>query len=1171
MLPNRSSALTARARSISLIRSSRFARLLLAAAATSAIAPIAAAQTATGWKGNGGDDLWTTAANWDNTGPNAGARDLFFGAAWDTAGRTGSTTATNTITGYSGHKIFFENIANPVSFKLQGNTITLFDFGGATPVFPQIQNNSSAAQLISVPINFNDTSGNNKAEINPVNGDLTFDNAVNLSGANTQLQIWSNNQHTVTFNAPIASSGNGGANSFAINQNSNVVINATCTYTGSTFVNAGKLQFDAGGALSSTIRLGDTSGTVSAAVDLLPVTGGFTLSRTINPRAGSTSNTLSFNSLNTSGTNTYSGHAGLDHDFLVSQSAGGTLAITQLRASPTDTLTGFDVKGFTTSFFAAGDINVSGTIYNSTGSGSIIKNGTTGVMTLSSDNTYTGQTVVNEGTLRLGAGTTSGAIAVASNVTSTGTGGTLAFNRSDSVTFANSVGGNVALAQIGSGVTVLTGNNTSTGATFIGAATLQVGAGTTTGALGSGTITNNSNLAFNRSDTVTLANPLIGTGHLSQNGSGTLALAGTHSYTGQTYVNSGTLQVNAAALLQTSEISDAAYIAHVGGTVTITGPDSLRIGQVSGQNGTYALSGSGAVLNANGISGNGSVRVGEGGNGTLLMQAGTLNSIGVMQVGINSGASGLVDHSGGRVNIGVNGAGQNSTLFVGRNSGSNGTYSISNSAALDIYGNLQVGFTGAGTFTQSGTSLVNVRTVTGGAGGAIFIANGTTAFASYTITGGMLTADNGIYIGGDAGGPGGNGTLTVGGTAIVNTGPALNVWNNGTLNLNIGGIVNLGTTVNDNLFNAGTINNNGGTLNFVGRIYGPGKINNASGNVTFANGTGVDTGDVEISGGTAVANGTLAVGRAAASNGILLITGGSTTVNGTLGVGNIGTITAGTGTGSVHISAGSLYADRVVIGSTAGGSGTVTLAAGTNQTLKLQALEIATGAGAGNAALDVNDNDAIVSNATSKSSIVNLIRSARNNGAWNASGITSTSARTQSSHVTGLGVLGGAEYSSAHGGATTFNGVSFTATDTLVKYTWNGDADFSGHVDFDDYFRIDTGFNSQTGPSPLINWFTGDFNYDDRIDFDDYALIDNAFNAQSGTLARALAYLDGSDRSGDSMGAPSLKLVQGHLAQFGVVYAQSFLAAVPEPSDVMMWTALTFMNARAMMRRRRRN
>ena len=68
--------------------------------------------------------------------------------------------------------------------------------------------------------------------------------------------------------------------------------------------------------------------------------------------------------------------------------------------------------------------------------------------------------------------------------------------------------------------------------------------------------------------------------------------------------------------------------------------------------------------------------------------------------------------------------------------------------------------------------------------------------------------------------------------------------------------------------------------------------------------------------------------------------------------------------------------------------------------------------------------------------------------------------------------------------------------DVLVKYTWNGDTNFSGTVNFDDYVRIDVGFNTH-----LTGWSNGDFNYSGSVNFDDYVLIDIAFDTQSGRSA----------------------------------------------------------------------
>jgi hypothetical protein len=62
------------------------------------------------------------------------------------------------------------------------------------------------------------------------------------------------------------------------------------------------------------------------------------------------------------------------------------------------------------------------------------------------------------------------------------------------------------------------------------------------------------------------------------------------------------------------------------------------------------------------------------------------------------------------------------------------------------------------------------------------------------------------------------------------------------------------------------------------------------------------------------------------------------------------------------------------------------------------------------------------------------------------------------------------------------------ATPALV-----GDADLNRSVDFDDYSRIDNGFNNH-----LAGWSNGDFDGNGVIDFDDYSLIDQAFNTQTG-------------------------------------------------------------------------
>jgi outer membrane autotransporter protein len=102
--------------------------------------------------------------------------------------------------------------------------------------------------------------------------------------------------------------------------------------------------------------------------------------------------------------------------------------------------------------------------------GALVKTGA-GTLTLTGNNTYTGGTTISAGTLQLGNGGTAGSIVgdVVDN-------GTLAFNRSNAVTFDGVVSGTGKVSQIGTGTTILTSNNTYTGGTTISAGTLKAGA-----------------------------------------------------------------------------------------------------------------------------------------------------------------------------------------------------------------------------------------------------------------------------------------------------------------------------------------------------------------------------------------------------------------------------------------------------------------------------------------------------------------------------------------------------------------------------------------------------------------------------------------------------------------------------------------------------------------------
>ncbi len=105
------------------------------------------------------------------------------------------------------------------------------------------------------------------------------------------------------------------------------------------------------------------------------------------------------------------------------------------------------------------------------------------------------------------------------------------------------INGSGAVNKIGNNTLILTGDSTGfTGTTTITAGTLQLGNGGTTGNIG-GSIVNQGVLAIDHSDSVILSGVISGSGSLQQNGTGTAILAADNTYTGNTTVNAGTLQI----------------------------------------------------------------------------------------------------------------------------------------------------------------------------------------------------------------------------------------------------------------------------------------------------------------------------------------------------------------------------------------------------------------------------------------------------------------------------------------------------------------------------------------------------------------------------------------------------------------------------------------------------
>ena len=136
------------------------------------------------------------------------------------------------------------------------------------------------------------------------------------------------------------------------------------------------------------------------------------------------------------------------------------------------------------------------------------------------------------------------------------------------------------MIKIGSGELTLAGLNSYAGSTTITAGTLQIGNGGSSGSPGSGPITNNAALLFNRNDNgLVIANSISGSGSLTQIGAGTVTLSGSNPYTGGTFLTAGTLALGNSQALENTTLAVGGQ-AHVGfcglASATFGRPDRRR-------------------------------------------------------------------------------------------------------------------------------------------------------------------------------------------------------------------------------------------------------------------------------------------------------------------------------------------------------------------------------------------------------------------------------------------------------------------------------------------------------------------------------------------------------------------------------------------------------------------
>ena len=169
-----------------------------------------------------------------------------------------------------------------------------------------------------------------------------------------------------------------------------------------------------------------------------------------------------------------------------------------------------------------------------------------GALVVETANDYTGGTAIEAGTLILGPGGLPGAGPITNQ-------GELVLNGSDPLTLSNLVSGAGVLVQRSASRVVLAVDQAYSGGTRIEAGELQIGTGGAAGSAGTGGITNQGLLVFNRSDAVTPAYTLSGTGVVRKLGAQILTLSQQSDFSGPLQISNGAVLVTATGALGTAD------------------------------------------------------------------------------------------------------------------------------------------------------------------------------------------------------------------------------------------------------------------------------------------------------------------------------------------------------------------------------------------------------------------------------------------------------------------------------------------------------------------------------------------------------------------------------------------------------------------------------------------